>query len=242
MAIVTLDGGQSSSAVNGQSTTYIVDKILTKQPGIPDSLVNSELQDTIRHFYTMSTAWRGVCGPYVVGQGITQVNLNPVDQYTQIQFVLNAWFYPSINGAQFPQPLTLSPRLIVGPDVAPPSTVFMIKPDVAVFYPVPNVTYGPIFYVYAALLPVVNTPQLPNISINHHLDALQWGTLARLYRMKGKPWSDPARSLEYQQMYRQELRLHRDQANRAYSGAQGPSPFPAFAPRRIIGSPWAVAD
>ena len=242
MAIVTLDGGQSGSAVNGQSTTYIVDKILTRQPSIPDTLVNSELQDTLRHFYTMSTGWREVVGPYVVAANQAQIPLNPVDQYTQLQFVLNAWLFPSINGAQFPQQLVLSPRLIVGPDVAPPSAIFMINPDVAQLYPVPNATYGPILFCYAVVVPVVNTTKLPNIAITHHLDALMWGTMARLYRMKGKPWSDPERAQEYQMMYRQEVKMHRDQANRAYSGADTPMRIPNFAPRRIIGSPWAVAD
>jgi hypothetical protein len=242
MAIVTLDGGQSSSAVNGQSTTYLVDKIITRSPGIPDSLVNSELQDTLRHFYTMSTGWRAVVGPYVVAGGISQIQLNPVDQYTQLQFVLNAWLFPSINGAQFPQRLVLTPRLIVGPDVAPPSSIFMIKPDVAKLYPVPNKTYGPILFCYATLLPVVNTTMLPNLSFSLHLDALMWGTMARLYRMKGKPWSDPTMAMDYQNMYKQEVKMHRDQANRAYSGADTPMRIPNFAPRRIIGSPWAVAD
>jgi hypothetical protein len=118
----------------------------------------------------------------------------------------------------------------------------MIKPDVAQLYPIPNTTYGPIFYAYAVVIPVVNTTQLPNIAVTHHLDALMWGTMARLYRMKGKPWSDPERAQEYQLMYRQEVKMHRDQANRAYSGADTPMRIPNFAPRRIIGSPWAVAD
>lgn len=241
MAIVTLDGGQSSLAVAGQSTTYIVDKILTRSPAIPDSLVNSELQDVLRHFYTMSTAWREVIGPYMVAANSPVIQLNPIDQFKQLQFVLQAWLFPSINGAQFPQRLHLSPRLIVGPDVAPPSTAFMEKPDRLRLYPVPDKTYGNLLFVYAVLTPVINTPRLPDISMTQHLDALQWGTMARLYRMKNKPWSDKGAADDYQRMYRQEMLLARSQANQAYSGAVGPMQFPTFAPKHWVGSPVAVA-
>jgi hypothetical protein len=247
MAIVTLDGvGQSSTAIAGQSTTYIVDKILTRSPAIPDSLVNSELQDVLRHFYTMSTGWRDVVGPYQVigGQGGPQnpIQLNPLGQYAQVQFVLNAWLYPSINGAQFPQQLIGSARLLVGPDVAPPSRFFMIRPDQMQLYPVPDKSYGPTLYAYAVLIPVVNTTNLPTIAVTQHLDALMWGTMARLYRMKGKPWSDPTLAGDYEMLYRKEILLARDQANRAYSGVDTPARFPPFAPKHYVGNPIAVAD
>ena len=175
MALVTLDGvGQSASAVNGQSTTYIVTKILTRQPAIPDSLVNSELQDVLRHFYQMSTGWRDVIGPYNVPQGQggpnNPIQLNPIDQYRQLKYVLNAWLYPSINGAQFPQQLIGSARLLVGPDIAPPSRWFMVRPDQMQLFPLPDKNYGPVLFVYGVLVPVVNTTQLPDISITDHLD------------------------------------------------------------------------
>ncbi|HEY5211795.1 MAG TPA: hypothetical protein VIJ38_02105 [Acidobacteriaceae bacterium] len=246
MALVTLDGvGQSSSAIAGQSTTYIVSKILTRSPAIPDSLVNSELQDTLRHFYTMSTGWRDTVGPYNVGQGVgsqsNPVQLNPVDQYKQVQFVLNAWLYPNLPGSNSPQALIPSARLLIGSDVGPPSRFFMMRPDLMQLYAVPDKNYGAILYAYAVLLPVVNTTKLPNIAITQHLDALMWGTMERLYRMKGKPWSDPVAAGDYHQMYNKEILLARDQANRAYSGVNTPAQFPPFAPRRYGGYPPAVA-
>jgi hypothetical protein len=247
MAIVTLDGvGQSSTAVAGQSTTYIVDKILARSPAIPDSLVNSELQDVLRHFYTMSTGWRDTIGPYPVNQGVggpnNPIQLNPLGQYSQVQFVLSTWLYPSANGAQFPQRLIPSARLLVGPDIAPPSRWFMIRPALMQLYPVPDKNYGSILYAYAVLTPVVNTTRLPEIAVTQHLDALQWGTMARLYRMKGKPWSDPTMAGDYEMLYRKEILLARDQANRAYSGVDTPARFPPFAPAHYVGNPIAVED
>jgi hypothetical protein len=247
MALVTLDGvGQSSSAIAGQSTTYIVNKIISRSPAIPDSLVNSELQDTLRHFYTMSTAWRDIVGPYNVSKGVggasNPLQLNPVDQYKQVQFVLNVYLYPTATGGNFPQALIGSARMLIGPDVSPPARWFMIRPDLMQIYPIPDKNYGATLYVYAVLLPVVNTTRLPNIAITQHLDALMWGTMARLYRMKGKPWSDPVAAGDYHQMYNKEILLARDQANRAYSGVDTPARFPPFAPRHYVGNPTAVAD
>jgi len=219
---------------------------LTRSPAIPDSLVNSELQDTIRHFYTMSTGWRDTVGPYNIAQGAgaigNPIELNPVDQYKQIQYVLNAWLYPTVTGAQFPQALIPSARLLIGPDVSPPSRYFMIRPDLLQLYPVPDKSYGSILWIYAVLLPVVNTTKLPNIALTQHLDALQWGTMARLYRMRAKPWSDPAAAGDYHTMYRLEILKARDEANRAYSGVDTPARFPPFAGRHFIGNPTAVAD
>ena len=247
MAFVTLDGvGQSANAVAGQSTTYIVTKILTRLPAVPDSLVNSELQDVLRHFYTMSTGWREVVGPYNVAQGVgspsNPIQLNPVDQYRQVQYVLNAWLYPSINGAQFPQQLIGSTRLLVGPDVSPPSRWFMLRPSDMQLYPVPDKNYGAILYGYTVLIPVVNTTWLPSIAITQHLDALMWGTMARLCRMKGKPWSDGQMASDYDRMYRAEIVRVRDEANRAYSGMDTAARFPPFAPKHYVGNPIAVAD
>ena len=247
MALVTLDGvGQSSSAVNGQSTTYIVTKILTRQPAIPDSLVNSELQDVLRHFYQMSTGWRDVIGPYNVPQGQggpnNPIQLNPIDQYRQLKYVLNAWLYPSINGAQFPQKLIGSARLLVGPDISPPSRFFMVRPDQMQLFPLPDKNYGPVLFVYGVLVPVVNTPQLPDIAITDHLDALQWGTMARLLRMRNKPWTDTVGAADYDMLYRREILRVRDEANRSYSGVDTPAMFPPFAPQHYVGNPIAVAD
>lgn len=244
MAIVTLDGGQSSIGVAGQSTTYIVSKILTRMPTAPDALVNSELQDVLRHFYTQSTAWREVVGPYVIGQGQPgqdyTVYLNPVDQYKQVQAVWRVWTFPSLNGAQFPGRIDLIPYKYIGNDLGPPRWAWPQKPDTLILYPSPDKNYGSIFFAFASLLPVVNTPQLPTIAVTHHLDALMWGTMARMYAMKGKPWSDKALAAEYKRDYMRQIMQHRDEANRSYGNINTPFQFPVFAPQRNSGMPWAV--
>lgn len=234
MAIVVFDGAQSSTATNSQSTTYIVQKVLQDMPAAPDTLVASKLQDVIRDFYTNTGAWRVNIGPYNVNIGTPGqnyvVNLNPVDQYSQLQYVLAAWIYPSSPGGgntrQFLRPST---RLIVGSDQAQPSTYFMQAPDEMVLYPIPDKAYGRVLYVYAIMLPIINTPQLPELAVTHHLDALIWGTQARMFTMKSRPWADAKLAMEFMNMYRREKLRIRDEANRAYTGVDTPIIFPPFA-------------
>lgn len=246
MAIVTLDGGQSSIGVAGQSTTYIVSKILTRMPAAPDALINSELQDVLRHFYTQSTAWREVVGPYVVGQGQAGVDytvfLNPVDQYKQVQAIWHLWTFPSLNGASFPGRIDLVPYKQVGSDIGPPRWAWPVKPDTLVLYPSPDKNYGAVLFAFVSLLPVINTPQLPTIAMTHHLDALMWGTMARLHAMKAKPWSDKALAAEYKRDYMRAIMQHRDEANRMYGNINTPFRYPPFAPQRNAGMPWAVRN
>lgn len=244
MALVTLDVGQSSTAVAGQSTTYIVSKILTRMPAVPDALVNSELNDVLRHFYTQSTAWREVIGPLVIPAGVagvdTVIYLNPVDQYKQVQAVWRLWTFPGLNGAQFPGRIDLTAYKQIGTDVGPPRWAWPQKPDTLVLFPAPDKNYGAILFAFCSLLPVVNTTNLPSLSITHHLDALMWGTMARLYSMKGKPWADKTLAADYKRDYRQQIMQHRDEANRMYANINTPAGFPIFAPQRNAGMPWAV--
>lgn len=243
MAIVTFDGGQSAAATNGQSTTYIVQKILQQMPAAPDTLVGSMLQDVIREFYTKSAGYRAYAGPYVVNAGIDTYSLNPVDQFTQLQFVLQAFLYPGVNGGNTRQWLRPTTRKIYGTDVDIPSAWWMQTPDTMVLYPVPSGTLtGAILYVYGIMIPTINTPQLPDVSTTHHLDALMWGTMARMFRMKSRPWADTGLAKEYQTMYVKEMRRLRDEANRSFMGTDTPISFPPFAGSFYSGSQLGVRN
>lgn len=229
MALITLDGGQSESAINGQSVDYFVQKAIIDCPGAPETLVESKLQDVLRAFYTDSTAWRQFCGPFKVVQGRQEVQLNPVDQYTQLQYVLGAYLYPSVAGGNAKQYLKASPRLFVGADTGTPAAFFMLTPDTMQMFPTPNETLGQVLYVYGVCTPLINTPRLPNISTTHHFDAIMAGLLSRLYAMPNKPWSSKESSKDYDRFYKQCLSRFRDEANRAYSSAEAPFRFPTFA-------------
>jgi hypothetical protein len=247
MAIVTFDGGQSTSATNAQSTTYVAQLVAQQMPAAPDTLIASTLQLVLREFYTKTAAWRQVVGPYQIARGLSNipylVNLNPVDQYRQLQHVLDVWVYPSPGGStsarQFLRPST---RIIVGQDLGPPSTYFMQAPDLMQLYPAPDQVYGRVLYIYGIMLPVINTPQLPNLAITHHLDALMWGTQARMFGMKGKPWADKEMAMEYRKMFQRESLRLRDEANRAYAGTDTPIQFPPFAGGHYSGSQLGVRN
>jgi hypothetical protein len=243
MAIITFDGGQSSTATNSQSTTYLAQKVIQQLPAAPDTLVQSVLQDVLREFYSKSTAWRENVGPYYMVTGQDTIYLNPIDQYTELTNVLYAFIYPGVNGGNSPQRLNPAVRKIFGNDSNIPYSFFMEKPSKMILYPVPDKNYGQqgiLLYVYGILRPVINTPQLPEIAITHHADALMWGTMARLMRMPKRPWFEKDLANMYQKMYVREIVRFRDEANRAYAGVDTPFKFPSFAGRYSQMAPRSV--
>lgn len=242
MAILTPDGGQSSVVLAGTATSYIVNKILTEMPAAPDTLVASKLDDTLRDFYTNSGAWREVIGPYNLVSGREDVFVNPVDQYSQCQYVKEAWLFPSVAGGNDTQFLRPSPRKLYGVNPAPnPLWYWMETPDHMHVYPTPQSNLGQILFILAIMLPLTNTTRLPNMAITHHLDALMWGCLARLTMMPKKPWTDVGASQNYQKMYRREVLRWRDVANRSYSNATPDWRYAPFAGRNNHGtSVWGV--
>lgn len=240
MAFITPDIGQSESAVNAQSTTYFVQKAILECPGAPDTLVQSKLQDVVNSFYRDSLAWREVVGPYKIVANRNEITLNPVDQYTSVQYVLGAYLLPDSNGGNRPQYLKASPTLLVGTDVGPPAAFFMMKPDLMQLFPSPNATLGAVLYVYAALRPEVNTPRLPDLATTHHFDALMAGLLARLYAMPRKPWTDKDLARDKTNEYKRYLLRFQDEARRGYSLAAAPFRFPRFANNGSQGGVYAA--
>ena len=230
MPIVTLDGGQSSVALGGQVVQYVSSLVLQQIAGAPDTLVQSQLQLVLREFYTKSTGWRDNFGPYQINSGVSSINLNPIDQNTRLQFVLGAFLFP-FQGSNSPLWLRNMPRAPIGGVPQLPSRFFMQRPDVLVLDPVPDQTYGQILNVYACAVPVTTGVQLPDIAYTHHVDGLLWGTLARLYQMPKKPWTNQDLAKQYMKQYRMEILMARDIANRGYGPADTAIRYPAFAGR-----------
>lgn len=233
MALITLDGGQSSAALAGQGTTFIQQKIQGEFPAAPDPVIASKLSDTIREFYTNTGAWREVIGPYNINALQQNIDINPVDQYSQFAYVLSAFIYPSYPGGNQTQPLMPTPRRLFGLNYTSPGPYplyyWMETPTRMWLYPYPQNALGQSLWIYGILVPLVNTPVLPPIAVTHHLDALMSGTLNRLYRMPKKPWTDKDAAMEHLRIYRKESLRWRDVANRSYSNATAPWSFPAFA-------------
>lgn len=230
MANVTLDGGQSSAALGGQTITYVAQMVAQQVGGAPDTLIQSHLLRVLNDFYTRSTAWRDNVGPYPIVGGIATVGLNPVDQNTRLQFVLGAFTLP-LNGQQTPQPLVPSTRQFLGGSPSPPCRYYMQSYDQMILSPVPDKDYGDVLWVYASFVPTSLAAQLPDMSYTHHVDALIWGTLARLYSIPKRPWTDKELGMKYEKDYRREILLYRDQANRGYGPSDSSFRFPPFAGR-----------
>lgn len=230
MAIVTLDGGQSSAALGGQVISYVKNLVLQQIPGSPDSLVLTQLAQVLREFYTKSTSWRDDVGPYTVKAGKDVVQLNPVSQDCRIQFVTSAYLFP-FNNSNTPQPLSVLSRKPLGGTAQPPSRYYMRSMDVMQLFPVPDKDYGKILFVYAALVPLNTAVVLPDVSYTHHLDALIWGTLSRMYMIPKRNWTDKELAKEFSTKFRQEILIWRDVANRGNGPGDTPAMFPPFAGR-----------
>lgn len=230
MAIITLDGGQSSAALGGQTIQYVEQLVAQHVAGAPDTLISSILQQVLRDFYTKSTGWRQVVSGYPVNANSPLVNLNPVDQNSIIQFVLSAYLFP-FQGSNHPQELFPLPRMPIGGSPQEPSRYFMQQPDQMLLYPTPDQNYGSILNVYASLIPTTTAAVLPNYTYTQHSDGLFYGCLSRLYAMKKRPWSDKEMAMDYEKKYRREILIARDIANRGYGPGDTPMRFPRFAGR-----------
>ena len=230
MAVITLDGGQSSQALGGQVIAYVSQLVAQQIAGAPDTLIQAQLTLVLREFYTKSTGWRANVGPYQINANLNTIQLNPIDQNTRLQFVLGVFLFP-YQGSNAPFGLQSMVRPPVGGTPQPPARYFMQLPDVVQLDPVPDQTYGNILYAYASLVPLSTAVTLPDMAYTHHIDGLLWGTMARLYMMPKKPWSDKALAMEYQKKFRSEILFARDFANRGYGPADTAMRFPPFAGR-----------
>lgn len=226
----------------------LIYKILQYVPGCPDTTVSSFLLDVINEFYRKSTGWRvdfQVTGGLVSGQDT--YSLNPVDANTTLLYVLGVYLFPSVVGGNSRRWLYPQVRKVIGTDTDLPTTWFTSAPDQLIVYPKPDQNYGAEgvgLYVYGVCAPTAGGTY-PAITTTDHLDALQWGTLARLLAIPKRPWSDSKQAMIYDRMYRREIMRVRDMANRAYGGADTPLRFPPFAGRGsqgIMSGSTAVAE
>lgn len=236
MPIVTIDGGQSSSAVAGRTLQYLGALAAQQLPGASDTLIQSQLVLVMRHFYVESTGYRAVVGPFSVIVGKQNTYLNPVDQDTEIAFVLEAYIFPTPVGGNQKQTLPPSTRLVLTNVPGPPTSHFMVTPDTLVVQPVPDQTYGAVLYVFAALRPSFGAINIPDIAITHHLDGILAGLFERMYRMPKKPWTDKEAAEKYARLYKTEIAKWRDFAIRGQGSADVPFVYPAFATSRMQGS------
>lgn len=232
MAIVTQStGAQSSAAINGQSLQFFASQIAQHMPGCPDPMINTALQNTLRDFYYRSGGWSDYVGPYYISANQPVIELNPVDQYSQVHLVLGVFLYPDTTGVFNPKWLRPWGARRYSSDVGPPNFFSNDTVDRIRVFPTPDLNYGDILYVHAIMMPVINTARLPNIAVTHHFDAILYGTLLRLGIMPNKPWSikDQAILREYRMNFNRGIVLARDLVRRGYGPADATGRFPNFA-------------
>ena len=231
MARVVLDGGQSEIELGGQTLTYIRQQVAIQCPGAPDTLIDAQLQLVAKEFYTKSTGWRQLIGPYSVTENRDIIQLNPVDANSRVQFVLGAYLLLTQTGGPTPLVPLVRPPSQSSNGSNPPTSYFMQKPDVMQLYPFPSASRGKVLYIYACMAPTAAATVLPDIAYSHHVDGLIWGVLTRMMNMPKKNWTNKELAATYDRKYRQEIMIARDFANRGYGPSDTGMTFPNFAGR-----------
>jgi hypothetical protein len=228
MAKIYTDTAGTSTANDGLTLDLWIVPLTARLAGATPATITSELQAAVREFYLQSNAWREQVGPYNVYAGADLVWLNPVDAYSSVLYIHNAWLDLPDDGGTIPlEAYTVRPT--DGREDSRPLGYSTPDPYVLRLYPKPTENLGQCLWVDATLVPLPDATRLPNIAASHHYEPILEGALSRLLVMPNKPWTDPVMGMAYRQQFRRRCVQWRDIAGRGYNGADVPFSFPKFA-------------
>lgn len=226
MATISCDGSPSLTAACGETLEAWIKPLQMRLAGATYGVIKCELQAAVRDFYLRSLAWRDTVGPYPVDASEPYIYLNPVDQYANVQHVIEVYL-------QYDEERKRALNFLTRPPVlrrsAEPDSVFCAEPATLQLSPVTNVSLGRILYVYAALVPPNGTERLPQIAVTHHFEAIMNGALSRLHGMRNKPWTDFGIAADARRQFSRAIAVARDAANRGNAVTDTPFRFPPFA-------------
>lgn len=194
--------------------------------GATPQIVRQELNAAIQEFYFQSRAWREQIGPYTVTAAQANVTLNPVQTHAKVVFVHQAWIEDPDNGVRGLKALTVYPT---DGQTDYPTHYYAADPLLLRLWPTPDATLGTVLYADAALAPLSSTAQLPSVAASHHFEAILEGSLARLFLMPNKPWTDLMQAAVYTRSFRRRCMEFRAISDSGYTRADPPWRFPPFA-------------
>lgn len=226
MATITCDASSELTSNCGQSLDVWMKPLLARLRGAVPAVVRCELKAAIREFYLKTSAWREDVGPYNLKANRDTIYLNPVDAFSNVQFVVRA--FTVINGARrdlVAHSIPFAPALTG----EKPEKFHMQDPYTMVIDPIPTADLGRVLFIGASLVPTSDAEKMPAIATTHHFEAILDGALARLYMMPNKPYSDPLRAGAHQINFRRGISFWRDTAQRGNTFMDRPFQFPPFA-------------
>lgn len=226
MATIYCDTAGSLTANCGLTRDLWTNPLQARLAGITPAQINCELSAAIREFYFQSRSWREQIGPYHIYANNDLVWLNPVDAYSNVMWVHDAWIEHPTEGRVVLKKQTMRET---GQDPARPRCFSLADPSVLRLSPMPDESLGAVLWINASLVPVPDATRLPNVAQSHHYEAILEGALARLHLMPNKPWTDQMLASRYAQTFRRRCVEFRAIADQGYVQTDPPWRFPPFA-------------
>lgn len=227
MGKIFADAAGTTTANDGYTLEMWLQPLRVRCMSATEAVLLSELQAAVREFYLQSNAWREQIGPYSVFSDRDLVWLNPVDLYSNVNYVHAVWLQIPDRGRIELAPVTQ--RITEVKTDTYPSTYQCTDPYVLRLWPQATANLGMVLYADVTLVPLPDAQRLPNIAVSHHFDAILEGTMARLLAIPNKPWTDPIMSMRYAQLFRRKCIQFRGQAAQSYMRTDAPWRFPSFA-------------
>lgn len=170
------------------------DDLLPKLKGADWAIVEEELRSAIQEFFERSRIWRVESIDYTPQNVVADQSLYTVTvpANTLLVDIADAWFNDNELTPSMPRELdVILPGWRTNKAVAP--TLFYRPDDYTVrLVLTPNTSATSALRFSTILKPTIDAPDVPDWVYDQHREAIEHGTLARLYRMAGKPWSAPA--------------------------------------------------
>lgn len=226
MSKLFADIAGATTANDGVTLEVWMQPLRSRLAGATEALILSELMATVREFYLQSNAWREQIGPYSIYGGRDLVFLNPVDNYSNVNYIWGVWMQLADDNRVDLKPQTVR---VTNNQTGEPTHYQCADPYVVRLWPMPEVNMGMILYVDCSLVPLPDATRLPNIAASHHYDAILDGAMARMLMMPNKPWTNPILGLRLSQTFRRNCIQFRAQAAQGYAKHDPAWKFPSFA-------------
>lgn len=187
-------------------------------PGIHRSVLKRQLILACREFFEQSQAWQQTMGPLTVVPQQETYMLSPLNSTTDVVAVKGVW----VNGIPvpaLPSKPHYPPNYPTGGEVSLLFGYWMVRPDVMALAPVPNPVQVTTMELLVALKPKQTVKQVPHIAVSDFYDAILAGVLYRVLNQPGKPYSNPALSMQFESRFRTLIGTYAAKAKTGYNGS-----------------------
>lgn len=202
--------------------TEVFDTILQdtvpELPGALRAVAKRELRLAMREFFEKSYAWVTTVEGIALPTGITPVQIDDGDQYTEVIGILGIAIGNAIDGYR---PLTPMPGkpLPKNTDSKPSSWYTSSNPDEFIQFPHPQNATTDVAIADVALVPAFDAELLPRQITLKYYEAIVDGFLARMFAHPNKPYSAPGSFGLRRASFLKAIGFYAAQRKQGYNGA-----------------------